>query len=83
MSRIKVQILLFASLEEKAGQSKWTEEVEKGAKLGEIWKSLKERFGFQQLGEHILMARNGTYASGETTAQDGDEISFFPPVGGG
>lgn len=83
MPRIKIHIHLFASLEEKAGQSQLVEEVEEGAKLQEIWNSLKTRFGFQQLSEHILMARNGKYAKRETVAQGGDEISFFPPVGGG
>lgn len=83
MSRIKIHIHLFASLEEKAGQSQLAEEVEDGSKLEDIWNSLKTRFGFQQLSEHILIAKNGKYASGEIVVQDGDEISFFPPVVGG
>jgi len=78
-----VNILLFASLQERAGKSTLAEEVEEGTKLEELWDFLKERFGFQQLSEHVLMAKNGNLASKDTVVQDGDKISFFPPVSGG
>lgn len=83
MPTIKIQIHLFASLEAKAGQSRWAEDVEEGTNLDAVWDFLKRKFGFQQQSEHILMAINGNFASKETVVKNGDEISFFPPVGGG
>lgn len=83
LAKIEVNIVLFASLKEKAGSSPLTEAVEEGTKLEDIWESLKKRFGFQQLGDHVLMARNGDLVPKETIAQNGDTISFFPPVSGG
>ncbi len=83
MAKIKVHIQLFAYLMKKADKSRWVEEIEEGIRLKEIWNSIRKRYGFRELSEHILMAKNGEYASKETIAHDGDEIAFFPPVGGG
>ncbi len=82
MAKIKINVLLFSTLKEKAGQSKLVEEIEEGTKIGEIWNSVRERYGMPAQSEHILVTKNGEYASEETTAMAGDEIAIFPPVCG-
>ncbi len=82
MARIKINILLFSSLKEKTGQSRLTEEFEEGAKIGEIYECLRKKYDLPAQSEHILVTKNGEYASEETMAFAGDEIALFPPVGG-
>ncbi len=82
MARIKINILLFSSLKEKAGQAQFTEEIDEGTKIGEIYESLRKKYDLPAQSEHILVTKNGEYASEETTAMAGDEIALFPPVGG-
>jgi molybdopterin converting factor small subunit len=81
LARIKINILLYSSLKEKAGQSRLVEEIEEGTKIGEIWDSLRKKYDLPMHSEHILVTKNGEYASEETTASAGDEIALFPPVG--
>jgi len=51
---------------------------------GDVVRFLESRFpAFREAAPRLLMAVNLRYAHPATPVADGDEIAFFPPVGGG
>ena len=76
-----VTVLYFAVLRERRGCERESIEVPEGATLREIYEGI-----FPPTPEGILpvgFARNQTHASGSDRVEDGDEIAFLPPLGGG
>lgn len=81
---MKVTVRLFAELREKSGDSKVILEVPADAAGRELWERLVAvRPALGGLPYRPLLARNGTYASWEEPLQEGDEVAFLAPVGGG
>ena len=81
---MKLQVLLFAHLREKAGTRVAEVDVPTGAsaaavkaRLGELYPALKPAL------DRILMAVNKEYVSDDTLISEGAEIALFPPVSGG
>ena len=81
---MKLKVLLFAHLKEKAGTREAEVEVPAGAsaatvkaRLGELYPALKPAL------DRILMAVNKEYVSDDTLISEGAEIALFPPVSGG
>jgi molybdopterin converting factor subunit 1 len=81
---MKLTVLLFAHLKEKAGVRAAEVEVPAGAsagavkaRLGVLYPALKPALA------NILMAVNHEYVSDDTLISEGAEIALFPPVSGG
>ncbi|SDZ74543.1 molybdopterin synthase sulfur carrier subunit [Thalassobacillus cyri] len=75
------KILLFAGLQEKAGQA----EVELNAvnkSIAEIKSMLKESYQMEEI-DTSMAAVNEEYANGDFVVKEGDTIAFIPPVSGG
>jgi len=79
MARIKV--LYFAALREDRGRAEEDVEVHDDSTLSEVFAKLFA--GSPLMNMPIAYARNLAYASGSDRVEDGDEISFLPPLGGG
>lgn len=76
-----VKVLYFAVLRERRGRDEETIEVEPGTTLGALYLRLFPPGPDGAL--PVAHARNGAYASPADAAEDGDEIAFLPPLGGG
>jgi molybdopterin synthase sulfur carrier subunit len=75
----------FAGIREAMGEAVRRETF--GADVGtagDVVRHLEERFpAFREAAPRLLLAVNLRYANPVTPVADGDEIAFFPPVGGG
>ncbi len=81
---MRVTVLLFAELRERAGASKVFLDVHDQATGRDLWERLaEERPALASLAYRPLLARNGNYASWDEPFRDGDEAAFLAPVGGG
>ncbi len=76
---MKVSLLYFGPVRDRAGCTTEDADIDAGTTLHTLF---VERFP-DLLALPIAYARNGTYADARDVAQDGDEIAFLPPVGGG
>lgn len=81
---MKLAVLLFATLKERAGRDRL--ELEAGAPLTVAALKALLAAHYPSLAAdlpHALTSRNREYAFGEDELRDGDEVAFFPPVSGG
>ena len=81
---MKIRIKLFASIRDAAGWGEQEREVDAGATVDTLWRSLCD--GFERPYDPrmpILIARNQVYVVEETLLEEGDEIAFLPPLAGG
>jgi molybdopterin converting factor subunit 1 len=77
---MKVHVLLFAGLREKAGKSETWLELPEFLPV----KDLREPLGFtEREWSPLAFAVNLTYVPPLTQLQDGDEVALIPPVAGG
>ena len=83
--KMKIKVLLFATLRERAGGVKQIEiHLDDNATVSE----LKERVAFEYAAlkpsmKSVLVTINREYASDETLISENAEIALFPPVSGG
>jgi molybdopterin synthase catalytic subunit len=82
---MKVTVLFFGAAKEIVGadaiEFDLPPQISAAAAFREIlqtYSALSEKFG-----KSLLFAVNQTYASGDETIQNGDELAIFPPVSGG
>ena len=73
-----VHILYFASLREERNCSNETLQLEESISLVALFYKI-----FNRVPVGIRFAINQSYVDGETNIQDGDEVAFLPPLGGG
>jgi len=81
---MRVHVRYFAALREKAGKDSDELTVPDGATVSEARAALTERY--PQLAPTLVAcaaAVNRAYASAETALNEGDELVFIPPLGGG
>jgi molybdopterin synthase catalytic subunit len=76
---VKVTVRLFAGLRERAGTGERALELERGARLEDVWRALD--LGDEPPG--LMYAVNKQYADRDHPLADGDEIAVVPPVSGG
>jgi molybdopterin converting factor subunit 1 len=81
---VKIRIRYFASLREITKQGEETLVVPDGASVTTVRTELIARYpGLQPILQRCISAVNRRYVDVETTLQDGDELVFIPPMGGG
>lgn len=81
---MKISVLFFATLKERAGRERLDVELAEAATVA----GLKAQLAAQTPAlapalPTALTARNREFAFAEDVLQDGDEVAFFPPVSGG
>ncbi len=81
---MKVDVLYFATLRDRAGRRHETVELEDGATISDLKELLAERDGQLRgaLGS-ALASINKEFAFAEEELREGDEVALFPPVSGG
>jgi molybdopterin synthase sulfur carrier subunit len=81
---MRVRVKLFARLHDIAGNQELYRDVEPGATIGSVWRTLVA--DFPELAPYersISSAVNADYARMDRAVADGDEVAFLPPVSGG
>ena len=81
---MRVRVLLFAGLRERAGEARFELEVEPDPTLDDVRAALEARHPGLLASAKAAVAVNGAYVRGEELSiREGDEIAFLPPVSGG
>jgi molybdopterin converting factor subunit 1 len=79
---LKVHLLYFASLRDRAGCAE--ESIETGVSTaGDLYVDIAKRHGFSFAPERLRVAVNGALVPWSHAIADGDEVVFLPPVSGG
>lgn len=81
---IKIQLLFFATLKDRAGQSRADLELPDGATVASLKSKVSSLFpGVADLLAHSLVSVNQNYAFDDDPIPDRAEVALFPPVSGG
>lgn len=81
---MKVKVLLFATLRQRAGWKERAWEIGDGATVAELAASLDGAFPELGLATRVFHAAvNEEYVEKERLLHEGDTVGFFPPVSGG
>lgn len=81
---MQVQVLLFATLRDRAGQRQESYQLQPGDRVSQVKAAIIERHpDLEALLDAAVIAVNQEFAQVDTKLQDGDEVAFFPPVSGG
>jgi molybdopterin synthase catalytic subunit len=80
---MRISVLYFAALREKAGRAGGEEEVPAGTTAGALWESLRARTPLADWGAPPGLAVNGVWTGPERVLEDGDTLALLPPVSGG
>lgn len=79
-----IEVKLFASLKDKAGQRKIKVALDSPATVRALQDAIVQQYPAIALGlPSALVAVNQAFASAETLIQPNDEVALFPPVSGG
>ena len=79
---MKVKLLYFASLADRAGCSEETRETA-ATHLRDLYAEVAHAHAFAFAPERLRVAVNGALAGWERALADGDDVVFLPPVSGG
>jgi len=81
---VKVTLKFFASLREICGRQADTFELPEGQTVGELRDKTVERYpDLEGIIEMTLPVVNMKYVEHDRVLEDGDDITFIPPVSGG
>ncbi len=81
---IRVRVLFFASLREKARTRACEQELDDGQDVAALWEALLARYpAIEAMGPSLSFAVNQEYADRSRVLRDGDEVALIPPVSGG
>lgn len=81
---IKIKLLFFATLKDRAGQSRAEIDLPDGATVASLKAQVAQLYpGVSSLLAHALVAVNQSYAFEEDPIPDKAEVALFPPVSGG
>jgi len=79
---VKVRLLYFASLADRAGRSEETRETSARTPR-DLYAEIAREHAFTFAPGRIRVAINGALSGWERALAEGDEIVFLPPVSGG
>jgi molybdopterin converting factor subunit 1 len=79
---MRIRLLYFASLADRAGRAEETIETSATGPR-DLYAEVAKTHGFSFAPERLRVAINGTLASWDRMLADGDEVVFLPPVSGG
>lgn len=81
---MSVQIRYFAALRETVGRDDETVELSAGTTVAEIRTQLEARYpALSNILSRCAVAVNRSYVTTQAVLDDGDELAFIPPLGGG
>lgn len=80
---MRITVLYFASLADKAQQGQQQLDLADNLSLSELYAQLKQQHGFELDTVKVRVAINDEFASWDDAINDGDTIAFIPPVAGG
>ena len=81
---IKIKLLFFATLKDRAGQSRVEVDLPDGVTVAGLKSQVVQLYpGVTSLLAHSLVAVNQSYAFDEDLIPDQAEVALFPPVSGG
>lgn len=81
---MRVTVLLFAGVAERAGRRRWEVELPPGSRAGDALQALVASYpAVAPLADRLLLARNQEYVTADAPLAEGDELAFIPPVSGG
>ena len=81
---MKLKLLFFAGHREVLGAVSKSFEMPEGATVKDLFDALAARHpALRGLEEHTIIAVNRDQADWDRKLKDGDEVAFYPPVGGG
>ena len=79
---MRVKLLYFASLADRAGCSEETRETA-AANPRDLYAEVARVYAFTFAPERLRVAINGALTDWQRALADGDEVVFLPPVSGG
>ena len=79
---MKIRLLYFASLADRAGRAEETVETQTSAPR-DLYAEVAKAHGFAFPVERLRVAVNGALTAWDHALADGDEVVFLPPVSGG
>jgi molybdopterin synthase sulfur carrier subunit len=79
---VKVKLLYFASLADRAGCSEETRETA-AANPRDLYAEVSQAHAFTLAAGRVRVAVNGALTNWERALAEGDEVVFLPPVSGG
>lgn len=81
---MRVRVLYFGILRDVAGQHSQELNLDDGASVGDLWKSLREQNShLDRFDRAVAIAVNHAYSTPDQQLTDGDEVALLPPVSGG
>ena len=81
---MRIKVRFFAALREELGAREMVQELPAGATLQALVQQMAAECPVLNRGLSSLhFALNHRYVTLEAVLQDGDEVAFLPPVGGG
>lgn len=80
---MRITVLYFASLADKAQQGQQQLDLADNLSLSELYTQLKQQHGFELDTSKVRVAINDEFASWDDAINDGDTVAFIPPVAGG
>jgi len=80
---MSVTVRFFALLRERQRRDRVELDDAVGKTIGEVFSALFPELENNPLRSSLAFARNGEYVDEEQTIEEGDEIAFIPPLGGG
>lgn len=79
---IEVKVTFFAMLKEQKGTDCATIQLAAPVSLGDLYQTLFPRTD-SYTPVCVTYARNGKMSQPNTLVEDGDDVAFLPPLGGG
>jgi MoaE-MoaD fusion protein len=79
---VRIKVLLFAALRERAGTGELELDLPDGATVADAARALAERAAALSV-KGAMAAVNEVYARPDQRLGDGDVVAFIPPVAGG
>ena len=81
---MKLKLLFFAGHREVLGAVSKSFEMPDGATVKDLFDALAGKYlALKVLEEHTIIAVNRDQVDWDRKLKEGDEVAFYPPVGGG